>query len=265
MRHLRRIGIGVAVAVGGWIIALVLLGTLGADAARTRLEADVARALGAEVRVDALDLALVRGVVEVRGVRLHKATSGELDVEVVAARADVAPLGAVLASQRLRTLTARGVTVRATSREVLTGQVLGDRPLVADAITIDDARVELGAGTLLPGIALTIDARRVRAGPTRLVTPLSWVLALRELDARLDVVGGPIDVTLRGTTLTAVGGLLGDEPIEVALDGRLSTDDLPDEPVARRAAELERITALAGYVTEQLAWIRATRLLGVAP
>ena len=205
MRHLRRIGLGLAVAVGGWIVALVVLGSLGADAARARLQADLARALGAEVHVDELDLALVRGVVAARGVRMHKTTGGELDVEVAAARADVAPLGGVLATQRLRSLTARGITVRASNRAVLTGQVLGDQPLVADAIAIDDAHVELGAGTLVPGIAVTIDARRVRAGPTRLVTPLSWVLALRELDARLDVIGGPVDVTLRGTTLTAVG------------------------------------------------------------
>lgn len=265
MRHLRRIGVGLAVAVVGWLGLLVALGVLGADAARTRLQAEVGTALGAEVRIDELELALVRGIADVRGVHLRKRGDGELDVDVAAARADVAPLGAVLVARRLRALSARGITVRATTRAVLTGQVLGADPIEADAIALDDAHLELAAGAFLPGLALTIDARRVRAGPTRLVTPLSWLLAVRELDARVDVVGGPVDVSLRDGTLTAVGGLLGAQPIEVPLGDRLSTAGLPDDPVARRTAELERVTALASYVTEQLAWIRATRLLGVAP
>ena len=98
---------------------------------------------------------------------------------------------------------------------------------------------------------------RAEAGPTVLRTPMSWLFALRRLDATLDLPGiAPIALHFAGGRLEASGSVFGKTPI--AIDVTLPTPEPGHE--GKQLAELGKDLA------ERLALARAARLLrDVAP
>lgn len=260
LRHLRRAGLGLAAAVLGWLLLLTLAGTCGEDYLRRRAERSLAEALQGTATIGELDVAFVRGRARAADVHVRREHQGILELRVQTVEAEFAPLGAAALTQRLHRLAVRDVTVNATSRAVLGGDGRVEHPLVADEVVVERARLQLAAGALLPA-AIDVDVARARTGPTRFTTTLSWLFALRELDAAIDAPGGKITATLRGPSLTLVGGLAGATPIDVDVGAQLRADGLPTDPAARREAELDRLIDVAATVGREVALARARQWL----
>jgi hypothetical protein len=261
LRRLRRVGLGLGLAAIAWLLLLTLAGTCGEGALQRRAERSLAEALQGTASIGDLDVALVRGHARASDVHVRREHQGVLELRIAEVDADFAPLGAAALSQRLHRLAVRDVTVFATTRAVLGGDGRVAHPLIADEVVVERARLQLAAGALLPA-AIDIDVAHARTSATRFTTTLSWLFALRELDATIDAPGGKITATLRGPTLTLVGGLAGTAPIDVDVGPLLRTDGLPSEPAARREAELDRLIDVATTVGREVALARAQQWLG---
>ncbi|MEZ4368463.1 MAG: hypothetical protein R2939_19615 [Kofleriaceae bacterium] len=260
MRWPKRIGVGLVVAVGGWLLMLVLVTRLGDGCVRDRFAGRVANRLAAEVKLAEVDLGLVVGELHLRGLEATKVEHGRLELKVEQLDAELAPMGLALVRRDLGRVALRGVTVQATTRGVLSAHGDGD-PLRVEEFVLDDGRLELSAGVLVPAFAVKVTVDHARSGPTTLHTPLSWLLTLRELDATVELpVGGDVRAHVEGGVLSMRGGMLGDEPVRIELD---LAPPKPGEDAAER--EFDRLADLGERIARQGAIAVAKRLLGGKP
>lgn len=243
-RWLRR---AVAWLVGGlclWILLLFIGGYAGAGCAREKARERLAGSMKAAVTIGDLDLGLVTGAIAVSDVKIVKDETGYLRIEVDRVDLDVLPLGLALTSDSAGDVHVRGVDVEISALGALDLRGGKRPPMTFDSLVIDNAHVTVQAAHVLPGFAeLDVTIERASAGATTLRTPLSWLFALRELRAYVDVpLGGKVHVHYAGGVVRLSGSMFGSTPVE-----------LPFElPVHEPARELEQLGELATRLLAEL-------------
>jgi len=247
-RTLRRISVGVAGAALAWVALLGVIGWLGDGCARARTEGHLAESMRAKVTLGSMDLGLVTGSAELRDLRIERQDQGVFRIAIQRLDADLPPLGLALVSREIGEVVVRGVDVQVSALGVLDLRGGKREPVTFERLDVRDARLHLQAVSLIPGLAgVDLTVERAIAGRTTLRTPLSWLFALEELRARIDLPAG-ISATLhyRDGTLTIAGSFLGSEPIELPFV----------IPVLEPARELEQLAqmgrALAGELVAEL-------------
>jgi len=225
-------GLGLALAVG----TLVAAAAVFEPRTREQVASRIAESLAARAAIAQGDLALVRGRLDLRGLTARREdAAGTLAVDVAALRCELPPLGLALIDRDCRTLALSGTRVAVSSLAVFQIRTPRRSPLVAGRVVIEDAQLAL-APSELGRIALTI--AHAEAGATIFRTPLSWLFALRELEAAIELPPGiTFAVSYRAGMLRVSGALLG--ATSVAVPVALPIVDPAEGPggeVARLAA-----------------------------
>jgi hypothetical protein len=220
MRALRRAAIALGGIVVAWCGFLVVLGMVKAKGYGDNVALRVGEPLGASGAMASTDLALVRGRIELDGLALKRDDAGgRLTLDVAALRCDVAPLGYALVDGTCDDLAITGLHMAASSAAMFHVQHPKHPPVHAHHVVIDDAVLAFDPDALAPGLGrIEVRVEHAEAGDTQFRTPLSWLFALHQLSARLELpVGGVVHLTYADGRFAADGSLLGSEPIEVAV------------------------------------------------
>ncbi len=210
MRVLRRIGAGLAAVAGLWLVILLTIGWTADGCARDRAQARLAASMRATVTIGEVDLGLVTGAIAIRDLRVLKDDRGLFRLGIKQLDVDVLPLGLALLQDSVGEVHARGVDVELSALGALELGGEGKAPVTFDRLVIDDLHVSLAAVSVLPVGRLEVTVERAVAGKTTLRTPLSWLFALQELRARVELpLGLTVRVAYRAGTLTLSGDLFG--------------------------------------------------------
>jgi hypothetical protein len=216
--RLRRVIAVVTGALGVWCLALIVAGYAAGGCQQRGVERRLATAFEAKVGFADADLALVRGRFAGDDLRMAKTTPlGTMAVTVGRLEAELAPLGLALLDHRIRVLRLERAELSATTLELLKTRDRGGKPFAVDALELTDVHLvtmPLAPAPALAKIEVTIE--RARAGPTVFRTALSWVFALEELVARIEVADGvTVRIDYRGGKLRASGGMFGATWVDV--------------------------------------------------
>lgn len=236
---LRKAAIGLGLAAATYLAALVVASWVVAATVERDVQHRLATTLDGTATVGDATVSLLRGSIAVTGVHAERHHLGTLALDVDRIELDVAPLGAFAVVRSPRALRVTGGHLVVTGAGALDGLERGHAQVDVGAVELRASELTLAVTSLWPELArvhLVLD--RVRAGPTRFRTPLSWVFTLDELDARVELPGGSaFTLAYRDGALTARGGLFGAAPITVPVDLRYRAG--VDETVQLRALAFE--------------------------
>jgi hypothetical protein len=252
-RRLQKAAIGLAGVFATWVVLLVFIGWFGDGCARERTERRLAGSMKAKVSIGSMDLGLLTGSAELHDVRIEREDKGVFRMAIRRVDAELPPLGLALVSKRLGEVVVRGIDVQVTAMGVLDLRGATREPVTFERLDLRDAKVKLDAVSLLPGVAgLELQIERAIAGPTTLRTPLSWIFALRELRATVDLpAGATATLHYKDGVLEIAGSLFGSEPIELPFT----------IPVLEPARELEQLAAMGRALAAELAAELGARFL----
>jgi hypothetical protein len=227
-----------------WTTALFLGGYAGSGCAEEKVRGRLAGSMRAAVTIGDLDLELVRGNVGVDDVHIVKDSRGYLRIDVDRVDVDLLPLGLALVQDGIGDVRVRGLDVEISALGALDLRGGSRAPLTFDSLVIEQAHVVVQGAHVMPGIAsleLTID--HASAGATTLRTPLSWLFALRDFTAHVELpIAGSIAVRYERGMLHLSGAVFGAAPL-----------DLPfDLPVLDPARELEQLGELGRRLIGEL-------------
>jgi hypothetical protein len=244
VRRVRNVAIALAGAFALWVVVLALFGWLGAECQARKTEERLAKKMRAQVSIGELELGLVTGEIGAEDLRIEREELGLFRLAID--RVDIGrwPLGLALLQGGMGDVRVRGVHVEVTALAVLDFRGGEGPPLQFDSLEIRDADVAMEATGVFPGLArITLHLERAVAGETTLRTPLSWLFALRELDATIELPGGyTARLQYAAGALRLSGTVLGGEPIV-----------LPFEiPVHDPEHELEQLRAMGVALARQL-------------
>jgi hypothetical protein len=235
----RTIGYGTA-APALVLGALVVTGAALEGRTRRGIAERIAEALQADAAIERGSLALVRGRLDLAGLAVHRDDAvGHLAITVADLRCDLPPLGLALVDGDCRELAITGARFEVSSAALLRLRPPRRPPLHAGRVVIDDARLVFAPSALVPDVGrVAIAIAHAEVGDTRFKTPLSWLFALRELEATIELPAGlTLALTYDHGVLRASGALLGAAPVivPVELPAAQSGDDAHTE-IARLAA-----------------------------
>lgn len=212
MRLARKVAIGLGGTLAVWLAALALFGWLGAGCQKRRVEARLAARMQATVAIGDLELGLVRGRVGLDDLMIEREAGLRLAIDRI--DADILPLGLALFRRGAGDVVVRGVDIELSSLAALDSRRGRGPPFHFDSMRIDDADLALSAIRFLPDV--TVHLERAVCGATTLRTPMSWLFALRELDATVALPGGATArLEYADGVIRLSGTLIGDEPIEL--------------------------------------------------
>ncbi len=244
-----------------WLGALLVLNAALEGRTRRGIAARIADSLQSEAVIDRGSLALVRGRIDLDELSVRRDDLiGHLAITVASLRCELAPLGLALVDRDCRELAVRGTRLEVSAAALFKLKRPKRRPLHAQRVVIDDARLEFSPSALVPSLPrVAIAIEHAEAGATIFKTPLSWLFALRQLRATVEL---PAGITLRLAydhgELRVAGGLFGATPIALPL--ALPVADIADDP----QAEIGKLVALGKDVAERLIarkaedWLRST-------
>jgi hypothetical protein len=246
---IRRIVTYAAVVVALWLVAMVVTGWALEARTRGRVAARIADSLQSEAAIPRGDLAMVRGWMDLEDLTVRRDdVIGHLAITVDHVRCELPPLGLALFDRDCRDLVVRDTRLEMSSAALFQGKRPKRPPMRAGRVVIEGARLELLASAIVPNFGrVAIDIVRAEAGPTVFKTPLSWLFALRALEASVALPGG-VTITLsydRGK-LRVAGGLFGATPI--ALPVTIPVADAADD--AR--AEIAKLVDFGRQVVQRL-------------
>lgn len=239
--------------VGLWLVVLVVIGLAYGGRAGDRVAARVADSLAAQVTIEESNLALVRGHLALDHLAVRKEDLGHLAIDVDTIRCELPPLGLALVDHECRDLVVDRVRFDVSTAAVFQFKRPKREPLHVQHVLVRDAVLAFAPSAFVPSlgrIAIKID--RAEAGPTTFKTPLSFIFALTDLDASIELPAG-ITVKLgyhRGI-LTAAGGIFGATPVELPV-----AIPLP-EPGEDAVAEIRKLVAVGRDLAERLVARRA--------
>jgi hypothetical protein len=262
----KRIAIIAAAVIAGWLLLLYLLGfALGSRQERKTTER-LAESQQALVTIESSDLALIRGRWVMQGLALrHDSAIGQLSIDVAGVRCELGPLGWALVDRSCSELVVRGVRMMVSSTALFKQKRPKHKPMRTDRVVIDDAvLVFLPAALTQSTGRIEIAIEHAESGATLFRTPLSWLLTLQVLRAKISL---PAGITLRlgyeRGVLTASGALFGTTPVEVPLQ-------LPAAGTARDGREeMQQLVAVGKEIGQRLVarraadWLKAKLRAGV--
>jgi hypothetical protein len=220
-----------------YLAILVVAGWLAPGCAADRIEQRLAGSLDAEVTVGDVELGLIGGHVTLRDLRIVR-DQGAVDIAIDRVDAEIASLGRVLWDRDLGEVRVRGVAVTVTGSGAV--GLRGDgkaEPVRMRSLRLEDVELTLMPTALLPGLGrVEVHLERAVTGPLVLRNALSWVFALGEIHAVVDVGGASAEVDYTSGQLRVGAGLFGAKPLTVPF--RIPEPD-PD------ALELDQLKTLA--------------------
>ncbi|MDX2087225.1 MAG: hypothetical protein SFX73_05220 [Kofleriaceae bacterium] len=249
----RKIAAYAAGAIALWIIALVIFGALYGGTAGNRVAQRIADSLLAEVTVESTDLALVRGRMELTGMKVRKEDLGHLAIDVAEVRCELPPLGLALVDRECRDLIVDKVRLDVSSAAVFQLKKPKRKPLRARHVEIHDAVLTFSPSAFLPDLGkIEIKVDEVVAGPTTFKTPLSWMFSMQELRATLDLPAGiVVQLEYAQGVLTASGGIFGSRPVHLPISIPVA------DPADDAKAEIAKLVQLGRQIAERLVEKRA--------
>ncbi len=256
---MRKVGAWVAGIVVGWLVVLAVFGMVYGGRAGDRVAGRVADSLGATVTIEDTNLKMVRGGIVLEGFKARKDDLGHLALDVASIDCDLPPLGLVLFDRVCSDLVIDEVRLEVSALAVFRFQKPKKKPFRTEHVTIRDARLAFSPSAFVPGLGkIEIQVDAVEAGPTVFKTPLSWIFAMEELHATLDLPGSiVVELHYKAGVLRARGGVFGSSPVEIPL--ALPVADASDDA----QAEISKLVAFGRNLAEQLAvrraedWIRS--------
>jgi len=240
-------------------VALVLVGLVIAGAAlegRTRrgVAERIAESLQAQATIERGSLALVRGALDLEALAVRRDDAvGHLAIDVADMHCALPPLGLALVDRDCRELAVTGTRMEVSAAALFKLKPPRRPPLHAGRVVLDDARFEFSPSAFLPELGrIAIGIAHAEAAETRFKTPLSWLFALRELRATIELPGGiALDLRYDHGELRATGAILGAAPIVLPL--ALPVADPADDA----HAEVARLVALGKDIAERVVVQRA--------
>ncbi len=250
----RRVAIIVASVLAGWLVLLLLLGFALGSRQERRTADRLAESQQAIVTIETSDLALLRGRWTLNGLVVrHEDPAGKLSIDVAGVRCELGPLGWALVNRDCRELVVSGVRMDVSSTQVFKMKRPKRKQMRADRVVIDDAQLVFSPTAIAPTMgAIEIAIEHAESGSTLFRTPLSWLLTLEQLRAKLTLPAG-IVVTLHYEhgVLTAAGSLFGAAPVELPLE-------LPKQGDAKDGhEEMQQLIALGKDIGKRLVARRA--------
>jgi hypothetical protein len=243
--------------VGGvlavWLAVLVIIGVLYGGRAGKRVTERVGESLVAEATLEGANLALVRGHLELDGLKVRKDDLGVLTIDVAEIRCELPPLGVALVDRECRDLIVKGVRMDVSAAAVFQLKKPKRPPLHVRHVQIEDAVLTFAASAFLPSLGrISVKLDEATAGATTFKTPLSFLFALTSFSATIELPAGiTVKLGYRDGLLTAAGGLFGTTP--VAIPFAIPVPDSADDAVA----EIKKLVALGRDLAERLVARRA--------
>ncbi len=243
-------------ALGGfalWIGVLVIVGFAYGGRAGDRVAARIADSLAATVTVDGSSLAMVRGHIALTGLTVRKDDIGHLAIDVGHIYCDLPPLGIALVDRECRDLVIDKVRLDVSTLAVFKFKKPKKKPLRARRVEINDAVLAFSPSAFLPELGkIAIKVDYVEAGPTVFKTPVSWIFAMKELRATLDL---PADIVIKlhfkDGVLRASGGVFGSTPVDLPFSIPITSEG-DDAQV-----EIKKLVELGKQLAEELVERRA--------
>ncbi len=255
---IRRVVQIVAGVIAAWIAILFVLGFTHGGRTADRVAARLGESLHGTATYGDASLALVRGGLSLERLAVRRAdVAGKLSLEVAEVSCDLPPLGLALVDRECGELAISGMRLEVSALALLRLKKVKRPPTRAARVVIRDAVLGLAPSAFLPDLGrVQVRIDRAVAGPTQFRTPLSWIFALEELRASLDLPAGlVVHLVYRGGVMSASGSVFGSAPVEIPVT--LPVRDAADD--AR--AELERLVRFGKDLTERLVARRAKEWL----
>jgi len=237
-----------------WMLLLLVLGFALAGRTQRAVAARIGDSLQASSTIGDASLGLVGGSFTFEKLAVRRDDLiGRLSLDVGEVRCDLPPLGLALVDRTCGPLEIAGVRLEVSSAALFKIKRPKKKPFTADRVVVDDAKLVFLASALAPSLGqVVIEIEHARAGPTTFKTPLSFLFALEELRA---VVELPAGITLRlayqGGRLAASGSLFGAKPIELPIT--LPVIDSADDA----QAEIAKLVAFGRDLAQRLVTQRA--------
>ncbi len=254
MSWVRRIGWALVGLAALWLVALVIAGFALAGPTRTNVASRLGESLQASATLADGSLSLLRGRVDLDGLSVVRDDlGGHLALRIDTIACDLPPLGLALLDHGCRALVVRGVHFDVSSLALLRLPRPRRAPLHVDHLTIDDATIELEATALAPSLGkLSIHIDHADAGETTFKSPLSFLFALRELTATIDLPGNlALQLRYQLGQLEVAGSMFGAAPVTLPVSIPIAA--LGDDA----ATELSKLVALGKDLAEQVVTQRA--------
>jgi hypothetical protein len=245
-RRILRAALALAVL---WLVGLVVTGFILEGRTRGSVAARIAESLQAEATIERGSLSLVRGGLDLEALAVRRDDLiGHLSITVPALHCELPPLGLALVDRDCRELAVTGTRLEVSTAALFRLRPPKRAPLHARRVVVDDARLEFSPSAFLPGLgSVAIAIAHAEAGDTTFKTPLSWVFALRELRATLELPAGlTLQLSYDHGELRASGSLFGATPVVLPI--ALPVADLADDA----HAETARLVAFGKDLAERL-------------
>jgi hypothetical protein len=253
-RARRTAAVALVAVLAAWLAALLVLDVVLAPREARGTERRLAESLHGSASVGDVHVSLVRGALELETFAVRRDDAiGHLALDVRSVRCELAPLGLALVDRGCRSLDLRGIRLEVTAAALLQIEHPQHAPPHAHRVVIDDAELRFSPSAFaseLGAIRIAID--HAEAGDTVLRTPLSWLFAVDQLDARLELPAGiTLGVSYARGVLAVAGALFGSDPVELAVD-------LPSASGARDGkAELALLVEVGTQIAERVVAKRA--------
>ncbi len=254
MRRLRRLVGLVLVLAALWLVGLVIASFALEGRTRRGVAARIAESLQADATIADGDLALIRGRIELTSLAVRRDdVIGHLAITVADLTCALPPLGWALVDRDCRQLAVRDARLDVSTAALFQLKRPSRPPLHAHAVVLDNAHLELAASALVPSLGqVAIDIAHAEAGDTVFKTPLSWLFALHDLRATIQLPAGvTLHVTYAQGELRVAGGIFGSTPI--ALPVALPVASIIDDP----GAEMAKLFAFGRDLAQRLVTTRA--------
>src|SRR5215212_2134682 len=137
--------------VGGWLIALVILGAAFGGSRASRVAERIGESLQAEATVGDHDLALVRGRFSFDHLRVARDdVVGKLALDVGSVRCELGPLGVALLDSSCRELAINKLRLSLSTFALLKLRKPKRPPIRAGAVVIEDAELTFSSSAVVP-------------------------------------------------------------------------------------------------------------------
>lgn len=252
---LKRVALVTAGVVVAWLVTLAILGAVLGDRQARGTAQRLGESLQAEATIGSSELALVRGWLELEQISIKRDDSvGHLSLDVREVRCDLAPLGWALVDSSCSELRVAGTRLEVSTAALFQIKTPKRPPIRAHHVVIDDAVLVFAPSAFVPSLGrVEISIEHAEAGDTLFRTPLSWLLSLEELRAKVDLPAGvTVRLAYKDGMLSVAGSVFGATPVELPFA-------LPVASAAHDAHEEIALLVAAGKdVAERIVAKRAT-------
>lgn len=252
---MKRLVLSVAGGAAGYLAVLLIAGWLVPGCVAERMKRRLAASLDAEVEIGDVDLDLLGGNIIVRDLHIVR-DRGAVDITIDRADATIASFGRVIYDRDLGAVAVRGAEVTLTGAGAvgLRGGERAAEPVSMQSLRLTEVTIVVTPTALMPRLGrVEVQLERAVTGPLELRNAMSWVHALEELRAVVDVGGASGAVDYGAGELSVGAGLFGSRPITVPF--RLPRP----EP---EALELAQLKSVAAALARALGPAAARRWLG---